>query len=232
MRLITISIPTIARSQLLKQTVESLKKQRHNNIHLVITVDGNPDLLRYVNHNIPLLNEFRPTPTIQYNDKRRDWIWSQNYVLRNLFEGDAFLYASDDLVFGPDTIGLAVNRLFKKAPDGDGMATIEQDIVGCSSAFGLIGRKFTDRFPNRRVFCPDYIHYCSDFELGKYARSVGRMYHGDGAKVIHHRPHDQTQRLAKPLERRDFRAQDERGDRGWLWGNNFDLLCSGDGPRP
>lgn len=232
MKLITVSIPTIARPQLLKQTIESLKRQNHENIDLIITVDGDPDLLRYVNNNIPLLKEFRPTPTILFNDHRRDWIWTQNYILEKHFTGDAFLYASDDLVFDPDAILLAAGRLFKKAPDGDGMTTIMQDVIGCTSAFGLVGRKFAERFPRGRIFCPDYIHYCSDFELGRYARHVGRMYHGDGAKVIHHRPHDKTQQLAKPLERRDFKAQKERGERGWLWGKDFNLICSGDGPRP
>lgn len=231
MRLITVSIPTIARPQLLKQTIESLQAQKYKNIHLIITVDGNVDLFRFVTQNINL-GGFWTETTVLLNTHRRDWIWSQNHILEKHLQGEAFLYASDDLIFEPDTIELAAGRLFKKAPDGDGMTTIKQDVIGCISAFGLVGRKFTERFPRGRIFCPDYVHYCSDFELGRYARHVGRMYHGDGAKVIHHRPHDKTQKLAKPLERRDFKAQKERGERGWLWGKDFNLICSGDGPRP
>lgn len=231
MRLLTISIPTISRPQLLKQTLESLRAQKYTEIDLVITVDGNEALFRFV-ENLAILKEFQPALTTLFNNHRRDWIWSQNYVLEKHFWGEAFLYASDDLIFQPDTIDLAISRLFKKAPDGDGMTIIKQDVIGCASAFGIIGRKFTARFPQRQVFCPDYIHYCSDFELGKYARSVGRMYHGDGAKLTHHRPKDETFRLAKSVLNRDLKAQTERAEKGWLWGKNFNLFCTGNGPRP
>jgi len=211
---VSVVIPTFARPKLLVKTVASLRAQTYTDLSVHVVVDGNPDVL----------NQARGLGVdVHYNRQRVDWVQAMNEALGRIREG-AVIYASDDLEFEPRAIEMTVKRLRAKAPDGDAVVAITQDVRGCSSAFGILGPAFIKRFPRQAVFCPDYVHYGSDFELGKFARSIGRFYTCPAARVKHHRPKDETYRTAKPVESRDRMFLRMRQERGLLWGASFDLL--------
>jgi len=137
--------------------------------------------------------------------------------------GDAVLYASDDLTFEKNCIEKAVKILKEKFPDTDGLIGIKQDIKGCSSAFGLIGKKFIERFPHRCVFCPDFIHYSSDFELGRFARNINKWSYCESALVHHKRLKDKTWQVAHKVRDRDFQTMKLRREKKLFWGHSFEL---------
>lgn len=211
---VNVLITTWNRPQLLKQTVNSILASTYKNLSIFVMVDGNPALIDMVSK-LPV--------AMIYNRERLDWIRSMN---KGFFytRGGAVIYSSDDLVFDKHCIEAAATKLKTKAPDGDALVAITQNIVGCSTAFGLVGRKFIDRFPRRQVFCPDYIHYVSDLEVGNFARNIGRCYMCPEAKVIHHRFKDATFHKAKPVEKIDLRMKARRKEKGLLWGKDFTLL--------
>lgn len=212
---VSVVIPTLDRLKLLQRTIKSLRASTYKDMSIVVVVDGNPKLLKAVRR--------MPVDTVMWNEKRQDWIRSMNRALTSINEG-AVVYASDDLEFEPRCIEYAAKRLIRKTPKGDGLVAITQDVKGCSTAFGLLGRAFIERFPQRAVFCPDYIHYCSDAELGRFTRSIGRLFMCDEARVTHHRPKDNTYRTAKPAEQRDLGYQRMRIAEGLVWGKSFKLL--------
>jgi len=146
-----------------------------------------------------------------------------NRALR-LAVSDVAMYAADDLVFRPDCLAIAVAELKKRYPDGNGLVCMNQTVVGCSSAFGLMGRKFIEHFPNREVFCPDYTHLASDFELGKYARANNIFHYCKEAVMNHHRGHDETWQHVAKIKDQDLQIQSQRVERGLIWGNSWERL--------
>jgi len=212
---VNIIIPTWNRPQLLSQTISSITKSIYKDYSIIVIVDGNLKL-------VDLL--IKQPVMIIVNRERQDWVYSMNKGLR-LAVSDAVMYASDDLVFSPSCLAVAVATLKEKFPDGNGLIGINQTVIGCSSAFGLMGRKFINHFPNRQVFCPDYIHLASDFEIGKYARTNKIFYYCKEAVMNHHRLRDETwQRVAK-LKNRDLQIQTQRAERNLIWGNSFELVA-------
>lgn len=213
---INIFIPTWNRPQLLLQTISSIGRSTYKDYSIIVIVDGNLKLIDL------LINQ--PVMII-VNQENRDWVYSMNKGLR-LAVSDAVMYAADDLVLSQDCLAVAATALKEKYPDGNGLIGINQTAVGCSSAFGLMGRKFIDHFPNRQVFCPDYIHLASDFELGKYARANNIFHYCKEAVMNHHRLRDETwQRVAK-IEDRDLQLQNQRAERGLIWGNSWERLSA------
>lgn len=213
---INVIIPTVHRPKLLRETINSLALSTHADLTVFVVVDGNEELLEMV---------ARWKVVVIYNRERRDWIFSMNRALQ-FAHGDAVIYASDDLVFEPECVEIAARRLHEREPELDGLLAITQSVKGCSTAFGMMGRMFIERFPNRQVFCPDYVHYASDFELGRYARSINKLYLCPEAKVLHHRLRDLTWNLAKPIEVRDITIQRKRAEQHLLWGRDFTRLTT------
>ena len=127
----------------------------------------------------------------------------------------------------------------ERFPDGDGIVSIGKKH---RVAFGLLGRKFADRFPNRQVFCPDFIHYGSDSELFRTISIWGKMAFiaHRPSSVNHARPKDETWRLARASRGRDHRIYFKRQEMGLNWGiefkliareNGYNLFCSNLGTR-
>ncbi|HDZ37030.1 MAG TPA: glycosyltransferase [Marinobacter sp.] len=211
---IDILIPTWNRPELLRACVKSIEQSIQKDISIFVIIDGNLELIETVS---------RWDVAIIVNQERRDWVFSINKGLQ-FVHGDGIIYASDDLVFDKDCIANAVVAMKEKFPDGDGLVAIKQSVVGCNTAFGLFGHKFIERFPEQCVFCPDYVHYGSDSELGRFARSINRLHICEEARVIHHRIKDATYSIAKPMEVQDFHFINARREAGLLWGRDFQLL--------
>lgn len=212
---VSIIIPTYDRLESVKKTINSLLLGNYKNIQIYVVIDGNKDIsLNYPN--LPII--------ILRNEKRMDWIFSINRTLREMNDTGAAIYASDDLNFPPYAISRAVAAMRKYFPDTDGIISLKQSCLGVDSAFGLMGEKFIERFPNRQVLCPDYIHYVSDVELGKFAKSIDKFRLCEDVILEHDRPTDKTRELGLNVLTADRATEIERVHRGFLWGKTFERV--------
>ena len=214
---VTVIIPTCSSSRipLLIKTVESIQAGSYKNVHPIIVADGNPYIYKEALkrlHNV----------TVIANEKRMDWVFSINRVLRE-FDSDYYIFASDDLNFRSGCIKYAMIKMQECFPDGFGVVAIGKKN---KCTFGLFGRKWAEHFPDRQVFCPDYIHYASDSELMRCVRALDKYAFPPErtSMVLHARLKDETWRLAKQVRTRDHRIRDEREEKGYLWGVDFNLI--------
>jgi len=218
---VTIIIPTCSseRIPMLIKTVESIQAGTYKNVHPVIVADGNPKIFEVANkrlHNVSVLK----------NDKRMDWVFSINRVLKEL-DSDYYIYGSDDLFFPPRLIEYAMVTMKKRFPDGFGVISIGKKH---RSAFGLFGRKWADHFPDRQVFCPDFIHYAGDSELHRTVMKLGKFaFPPERDEMVRHaRMKDETWRLARRVRTRDHTIRTEREAKGYMWGVDFNLVVRRD----
>jgi len=214
---IIIAIPTCSEQRFpsLVQTVESIQAGTYKNVHPVIVADGNRKL------NEMALKKLHYV-TVILNKARIDWNASINRVLKE-FEAPYYIYASDDLYFPPNCIEAAMKTMKERFPDGFGLVTIGKKV---RTAFGLIGRKFVEHFPDCQVMCPDLIHYGADSELQRAVEALGVFaYPPDReSQVKHARMKDDTWRLARKIRTRDHKIYYKRIEKGYTWGVDFNLI--------
>ena len=217
-RKVTIIIPTCSSERIpwLVHAVESLQVGTYKNIHPVIIADGNQniyDLAKRHFHHV----------TVTLNEKRKDWVASMNWAFRE-FDSDYYIYAADDLFFPPKCIEYAMIKMQQCFPDGSGLVGIGKKH---KCAFGLLGRKFADHFPDRQVFCPDYIHYGSDAELWWTVNKLGKiaLIAHRPSSVNHARMKDETWRIAEKVRARDQEIYCQREEMGLSWGVDFRLIA-------
>jgi len=207
---VDVIISTFDRLNQLKKCIKTIKESDHKDLSILVMVDGNRKILEGV--------KAEPVTTF-FNDTRKEYVISMNTLLSHSKKG-AVLYGSDDLEFPPDCISKAIAELEKHFPDTDGLIGLKT--VSIPSAFGLMGRKFIDRFSNNQVFCPDYIHYASDSELGRFAITIRRFYHSQEA-IVHHVKtlSDLTTKLAVRVKPHDESMRVARIKKGFCWGVDF-----------
>ena len=221
--IVNVIIPTHDRINILKKTIDSLLNSAYPKLKIWICVDGNTNMIHEIkdycpNHDVKIL----------HNKRRRDAVFSYNKILSAIDNDGAILNATDDLVFYPQTISTAVAKLKRTFSDTDGVIGLNQyqngKQKGRKYAFCLIGRKFIERYPDCRIFCPDYIHFNSDRELGFHAQTVRRFWFLPEAKIVHIRLPDNTTKLGRVVYARDKKMYRERQARKILWGLSFKLI--------
>lgn len=213
---VDIIIPTWNRIDLLRNTVRSICESSYEDVSAFIIVDGNKALFTKI---------LDMPANIILNEKNIDWIRSINKGLLSVT--DAAIYAADDITFDRDCIEKAVALLEQKSPSGDMLVGLRQKKMGSPTCFGLMGHKFITHFPNRQVFCPDYIHYGGDSEIGRYVRNTRKFCLSPTVGVTHHRgPTDETYRLtiAKKTGTKDNYYFKKRRALRLTWGLSFKLI--------
>ncbi len=216
---INIMIATYDRWELLRNTLRSLTRQTYKDFSVHIIVDGNqsgiPEWL--MKADVEILT------TCDRSDVVAAW-----GIYTFLCETGLLLHGSDDLVFHPECLSAAVYGMKQRFPRGMGVIGINQlqngSPRGRHYAFTLMNRAYIDHFPDRVVFCPDYIHYRSDMEHGLFAQSIGCFRFCPNAKLDHIRVPDETTRLGKQVYKRDKKIFQTRQEHGFLWGKNFDRI--------
>lgn len=218
---VNIIIPTYKRFESLQRTLHSIKKSDYKKTLTTVIVDGFQDDRH---------TQLKDSQTaVVYNPERKDWPRSMNEALKRI-EGDLFLYGADDIQFYPDCIRKLVETMESVYPSGDGLVALKQSQKRSGGAFGLIGNKFVERFPERAVFCPDYLHFGSDAELRDFATKVGLYYFRTDAVVFHDRSfrsaavHDEAFDIGRAARARDLGTYKMRRRKGYLWGENFHRL--------
>jgi len=147
---------------------------------------------------------------------------------------DVLIYLNDDVEFFEDTLREIIKVFKSNFPDCDGVLGLNQvnikDPNKVKAAFGVIGIKYSDRFPDRQVFCPDYHRFFGDYELWRYAKEIGRFVFGDTAQILHHHPvtnrklEDETHNSVRVWLSKDRQTFKERQQKNLLWGRDWDLI--------
>jgi len=219
--IVCLIIPTIGRLSSLLNTIKSFQASSYKATAVIVIVDdGRIEYFRDVKNLIAghkLKNVF-----LFYNPQRHGWPRSMNKVLK-ASDFDLYFYGSDDLTFFKNTIKNAVGFMHDYFSDGDGLIGINQNLTQfCPAAFGLVGRKFVDRFPERQLFFPHYVHFCGDSELWHFAKSIDKFKFCPTARVFHDRPRDAGKKLAQTSLRRDRELWwKKKGKASLYWGNSF-----------
>lgn len=213
MNQVNVCIPTIDRPDLLIKTIESILKGNYKDVSFSIIVDdGRLKYYEWIRRNLSQYTNF----DILFNKERIGWPRSLNKIFGKT-DHDFYFYASDDLTFRPNTISIAMADMKRLFPDGDGVIGITQQLGKfCPAAFGIVGRKWINRFPDRKMLYPKYVHFCSDSELWRYARSINR-FHLSKATVHHNRPFDNCKKLAQTTLHRDRQIWFPRRDSNRFW---------------
>ena len=138
-----------------------------------------------------------------------------------------FIYATDDIEFLPKSIATAYETFFLNFPDGDGMVAFAQ--VGNRKynpgGVALIGQKFLNRYPDRKLFYPEYFHFACQ-EIHMAAEKLGKFILEENAIVHHHNPNlekhemDQTHLDARLHKTQDHNMIAHRKSEGLIWGIN------------
>lgn len=158
-----------------------------------------------------------------------------NSWLKNIEEEvDILIYLNDDVQVDVEMFKFILSYFKYYYPDLDGVVGINQVNIQCNnkveSAFGAIGKKYIDRFPDGMVFCPQYKRFYADQELWIYAKSINKFLFGELAKLNHYHPafykhlKDSTHDNARRYLQQDKQMFRKRQELGYLWGNNFDLV--------
>ena len=219
-------IPTYKRKEKLERCLKSIN---HPNVDIYLYFDNNDvESYNYFESNYPEV-----TCYIMDKQYRAFRIW--NYHLKTL-KSSGMIYLCDDVELYPD----ALNNLFQafetKFPDTDGVVTFNQANLptGSDSAMGLILRKFANRYPNNQCFCPVYVSFYADSEIGDYAKKLGKFHYCEEAKLIHYHPAfykeeaDEAHRIVRDSNQGiDKRVNAERKKRGLLWGESLTLIREG-----
>lgn len=216
---INIMIATHDRWKLLKQTLKSLGRSTHKDFSVHVIVDGNPvmipDWLRKADVNLIVLPD------------RVDVVAAYGVYTRTC-ESGWLINASDDLVFHPECLSAAVQTMNARFSRSMGVVGINQlqngSPRGRHYAFSLMNRRYIDHFPDRIIFCPDYVHYCSDMEHGIFAQTVRCFFYCRSAMVDHIRVNDMTTQLGLREYKKDRDIYRIRKNKGFLWGKTFDLI--------
>lgn len=220
-----IVIPTYKRKDKLIRLLNSIPKQ--DNLKIWVYFDNNDNKTAAWFEIQEKVNEL-----IIMNKKYQAFgIW--NYHLQNHFKSDIFCWICDDTEVFPDTFKNVEKHFINKFPDMDGVVTFNQINLpsGSDSAMGCVGRKFIERYKNYSLYCPDYVSFYADSEIGDYAKKLNKFHWGEDCKIVHYHP---VSKLEKPDETHwiirgkdkniDIKINAERKKRNLLWGESFELI--------
>ena len=138
---------------------------------------------------------------------------------------DAVLYATDDIEFKLGAIEAAIGSMRKYFPDDDGIIGFTQvGRQGFSKAgVALVGQKFLQRYPNRKLFYPAYFHFSCQ-EIERLGNHLGKIHLEEKAKLVHYHPSfnhkevDQTHKEARIHRKTDLDISLARRKNHQIWG--------------
>lgn len=156
-----------------------------------------------------------------------------NDILRDMNgKYDVLVYLADDLKMNEDCLSNLIQRIEEKYSDFDFLVGLFMENIPekntVEAAFGAIGTKFADRFPDRKVFCPFYEKFCIDKELELYAKIAQKFELLRNAMIVHFHPAhseckpDETHYHARKRIKDDLSLYKKRNEEGKIWGLNFE----------
>lgn len=220
MKKIDIIIPTRNRwTKLLRCLITIPDAVMDIKINVGIVCDADPGTARELRE----LNDKRIDPIILVQ-KHRGSVYCRNLLTQKA--EDAVLYATDDIEFKPGSIEAAVKAMIEHYPDEDGIVGFRQVNHKHFSKAGvaLIGQKFLQRYPQKKLFCPEYFHFSCQ-EIERLGNKLGKIHLEQKAELIHYHPSfnhhevDQTHREARIYRKRDRKISSMRREKDLIWGD-------------
>jgi hypothetical protein len=222
-----VVIPTLNRKQKLIDCLESIIIARRSEPVTVYVYFSKKEELDYFKDKYKTYDWIKHKMT---DYKKCSSFWNSHL---NRMKADAMCYLNDDVMLYPDTIERIKTTYLEQFSDFDGVLGICQaniPIEKCvKSAFGVIGKKYAERFPNKGVFCPDYARFYGDAELQMFAESINKFYFTEDVKLIHRHPEfskgkDDTHRKVREFKEIDTVNFNKRRRKNYLWGRDFNLI--------
>lgn len=147
-------------------------------------------------------------------------------------EADALCYLTDDVELDKDCLINGWESLSDVEFDGVVGFKMSNATDGqpCEAAFGMLGRKYAERFPARDVFCPEYWCFFCDSELEEYAKSIDKFYFNKQAILQHAHPSftnekpDATHTWHRRHSMEDHAVRNFRKKKKILWGRSYFLV--------
>jgi glycosyltransferase involved in cell wall biosynthesis len=216
MNQIDIVIPTRNRLEKLKRTLSSIPGNIYGmvlNIHIVC--DGDRKTYEW-------LKLKRRRNNIVFIPGHNGSVYCRNHIIPGCPDG--VLCATDDIIFKEGAILKAwrsFNQMFK---DEDGVIGFHQEGNNYHPAgVTLVGKKFLERYPEKKLFFPEYFHFCCQ-EVYWLASKYNKFYLEKDAIIYHYHPAnhkdemDQTHADARLYKQRDMKLINERQRKGLIWG--------------
>jgi len=211
-------------------------KRRDKLIRLLNSIERDVDIVTFVyfdNNDTTWVEIAEMFPWVVCLPMRKKYqafgIWNHHLMYWSTL--DIMVYLCDDTELYPDTIQNAIKHFEEKFPDTDGVVTFKQEnINGSDSAMGCIGRTFSKRYPNRQCFCPNYVSFYADTEIGDYAKKLGKFHYGEDCLINHYHPvggtkPDDTHWIIRGKDKNiDIRVNAQRKQQNLLWGESDTIL--------
>ena len=222
-----IVIPSKGRIAKLETCLNSLFLSIADKSNIFITLSFS--VISEYEHFYSLLRHFDNISFECVTEYRVPDFWNRH--LQNLKES-CLIYLNDDVEIFKDTLDIALNDFERHFSDTDGLLGLTQanihDIHKCQTAFGVIGRKYADRFPNRQVYPIMYERFFGDQEMWLYANKINKFKLSRASLNHYHASLDRTQEDATHRDVRKYLAQDkqtfaQRQSKQLLWGNSFEI---------
>lgn len=226
---VNIVIPSKNRIEKLENCLNSILKATVNfsdvNIYLFFSEESEKDYFDSVFKGISniIINTYKEYKVPEF--------WN-NFVQK--YPNDNMIYLNDDVEIFEDTIEKAISIFEYCFPNNDGILGFNQvnitDPNKCLSAFGMVGYKYPNIFPNRQFLCSDYYRFYSDNELFRYSTKINKFYYSEEIKLIHHHPctdrslMDSTHKEVREYLKKDKDTFRNRQKKGLLWGESFTLI--------
>lgn len=185
---ILIAIPTLNRLEKLTNCINSIvKSKRDNDIILSLCFDYENELEYFKN----LFKDINWIYYYKITNYRAPHFW--NSILKEMPpEIDALVYLNDDVLLHDNTLDELFKTYQEYFSDFDGVMGIRQANLPIEatlpSAFGVIGKKYANRFPNKKVWCEEYYRFYADEELLLHAKSLNKFHFAENVKIDHLHP--------------------------------------------
>lgn len=183
---IAVVIPSYSRTDLLNKAIDSALNQDYPFVTVYVVTMCNPKIheglrLKYLDNK---------KVNLYFFPQQAGWVTCQNFVAsvtnQNIF------YGADDIELYPDCLSKAWDSLVNKFENLDGIIGVNQiNLEGLQpykGAFGLIGRRYLDRFPSRKWLFPKFFGHFSDVYSTQVAEKLGKFDFESEAKLTHHHP--------------------------------------------
>lgn len=219
MKHITILIPTRNRIAKLKKTLESIPDLSY--IDTLVICDNDEATHTYIrnlcNSRIDSLCILAAIGEFSGSVECKNWCTPD--------VKDGLLYGTDDIIFQENAIQNAFECFNKNFPDDDGVVGfIQEGNAFHPTGVGLVGQKFLQRYPNKKLLFPGYFHFACQEIYDLCNKIGGKFVQAKGATVLHKHPcnykeeMDQTHQDARIKKREDHDLIKERKAKGLIWG--------------
>jgi len=218
---IDIVIATRNRYEKLKKMLKSIPDEPY--IETMIICDGEDNTLDKVLEEAEIMEKLNIG--MLYADRNhKGAVFCRNYAIQ--YCEDGILYATDDMTFEPNAVENAFNAFNRKFPDDDGVVGFIQIPDNFHpTGVALVGQKFLQRYPNKKLFWPGYYHFACQ-EVYWLASKLGKFHQEKTAVIRHYHPDffknemDETHREARIHRQKDHDLIMKRMAKGLIWGES------------